>query len=164
LNERYKNFLYNNDLCNFDELINKIENDDKLNKNFNIDCLKKLNDKINNGVKNLYNILNNKSGDALNNKMQLNYDDDDTNEYNIDNIDYCIAIKLYNLVNNQKVSSNMDNSNMDTTRGGTKKNHKQAKKYKSYNHKNKTKFNRKSKKHNNSNNKRKPNKTQRKHR
>jgi hypothetical protein len=159
LNERYKNFLYNNDLCNFDELINKIENDDKLNKNFNIDCLKKLNDKINNGVKNLYNILNNKSGDTLDNKMQLNYDDDDTNEYNIDNIDYCIAIKLYNLVNNQKVSSNMD-----TARGGTKKNHKQPKKYKSYNRKNKTKFNRKSKKHNNSNNKRKPNKTQRKHR
>ena len=163
LNERYKNFLYNNDLCNFDELINRIENDNKLNKNFNIDCLKKLNDKINNGVKNLYNILNNKSGDTLDNKMQLN-DDDDTNEYNIDSIDYCIAIKLYNLVNNQKVSSNMDNSNMntDTARGGTKKNHKQPKKYKSYNRKSNNKT--KSKKYNNSNNKRKPNKTQRKHR
>lgn len=166
LNERYKNFLYNNDLCNFDELINKIENDNKLNKNFNIDCLNKLNDEINNGVKNLYNILNNKSGDILDNKMQLN-DDDDNSEYNIDNIDYCIATKLYNFVNNQKVSlitSNSNNSN--TPRGGSKKNHKQPKKYKSYKHKTnrKTKSqktNRKSKKHNKSKNNRKPNKTQR---
>jgi hypothetical protein len=155
LNERYKNFLYNNDLCNFDELINKIENDNKLNKNFNIECLKKLNDKINNGVKTLYDIF-------------TNYKpiDQDNNEYNIDNIDYCIAIKLYNLFNNQKVSSNMDTY---TDRGGTKKNHKQHKKYKSYNRKNKNAKNKtnrksKSKKHNKSKNKRKSNKTLRKHR
>jgi hypothetical protein len=152
LNERYKNFLYNNDLCNFDELINNIERDNNINNNFNIECLKELDKKINNDVKTLY--------DIFKNDKPIHQDN---NEYNIDNIDYCIAIKLYNLDNNQKAPSNMDDnqkapSNMDMTKGGTRKNkHKQPKKYKSYNHK----TNRKTK---SQKNKRKSNKTQRKHR
>jgi len=173
LNERYKNFLYNNDLCNFDELINNIERDNNINKNFNIDCLKKLNDKINKGVKNLYDIFENYNPIEEDNNDDNDEYTIDNNEYIIDNIDYCIAIKLYDLDNDQKAPSNMDNNqkasstmDMETSSGGTRKNkRKQPKKYKSYNRKNKTKSNRnsKSKKHNKSKNKRKSNKTLRKH-
>ena len=56
------------------------------------------------------------------------------------------------------------NANMETAGGTRKKNHKQPKKYKSYNHKTNRKTNRKSKKHNKSKNNRKPKKSQRKHR
>jgi len=151
LNKRYQDFLHNNDLCYIDDLITRIESDDKLNYIFDIDCLRSLNYKINTEVQQLY--------DKIDDNIPI---DDDTSEYIIDNIDYCIATKLYNLVNNEKSQSTFVDNKMSVGEGGTKKNRKQPKKYKSYNRKSNRKS--KSKKHSKSKNKRKPNKTLRKHR